>query len=1124
MTLEFLHWRSLKTRVTLITLAIFVVSIWALALYITQMLRADLEHESGQQQLSAISFVAAEINTELEELIAILETGARTIDASTLNDPAALQRLLEQRQVIQEHFNAGILVLARDGTAVADVPAAAGRLGTNYFDNEADHIALTQGKSAISGPMIGRKLRQPLFNIAAPIRDGEGKVIGAFVGVINLALPNFLDSIGKHRYGASGGYLVVDPKHRLFVSASDKTRVMQPVPAPGTNRLFDRRMQGFDAPDVAINSLGVENLSSAARIPVAGWFAIAALPTQEAFAPIRDMVKRIVASTILLTLMAGGVTWWMLRRQLAPMLATLRVLATLADTNQPLQPLPIARQDEVGDLIGGFNRLLETVRKREQALRARDERFQALFDRASDGIAILSPRGRLIAVNASFARMHGYTTEEMLRMNLEDLDTPESHRLVPDRMRRILAGESLTFEVEHYHKDGHTVPLEVSSSLIPAEDEPVIQAFHRDITGRKLAEKALERESQRSRVFLRNASDGVHILNSRGDVLEVSDSFCRMLGYAREELIGANVSLWDARWTPRELTVQLAQQIANKGQSVFRTTHRRRDGSVFDVEVTGQALELDGEPAIFNSARDITERKRAEASIRESEIKYRLLFETANDGIFLSNAEGFVDCNQKGAEMYGLSKKDLIGRSPAALSPPRQPDGRLSSEAAAEYYESALMGETPIFEWQALRADGSRIDVEITLNRIQISGATCFQAIVRDITDRKRLEDVHLRAQKLESLGTLAGGIAHDFNNILAAIRGNAELAAQDVGPDHIAAQSLDEIRKASARASELVRRIMAFGRPTESRQVAVDLSTVVDEVLKLLRSTLPAGIALERAYANDAPPVLADAGQVHEAIVNLTTNAAYAIGPRAGTIEYRLTPVLVDEALARKIPGLKEGRYARLTVSDSGCGMDAATLARIFDVFYTTKPVGEGTGLGLSMVHGTMRSHGGAVTVDSTPGKGSSFALYFPAAKEMAQKEEAGVAPAQALVSGRRVLYVDDEEALVLLASRVLSRLGHEVASFTDPVAALQEFYARPRDFDVVVTDLSMPYMSGVEFAREVIALCPDMPVVMTTGYLRSEDEKLARTAGVRELILKPTTMDELARVLDTILRGQLA
>jgi len=303
-----------------------------------------------------------------------------------------------------------------------------------------------------------------------------------------------------------------------------------------------------------------------------------------------------------------------------------------------------------------------------------------------------------------------------------------------------------------------------------------------------------------------------------------------------------------------------------------------------------------------------------------------------------------------------------------------------------------------------------------------------------------------------------------------------------------------------------------------------VDLGAVVGEVLKLLRSTLPAGISLRMDFAVETPHVQADAGQIHEAIVNLTTNAAYAIGRRAGSIEYRLEPVQVGEELARSNPGIAQGRYARLTVTDSGCGMDDAILERIFDAFYTTKAVGEGTGLGLSMVHGIMKSHGGAVTVESTPGKGSSFALYFPVANEKAHKEEHGAPTPTLLTAGQRVLYVDDEEALVFLASRALSRLGHQISGFTDPREALEAFRAHPQDYDIVVTDLSMPHMSGFDLAREVLAVRRGTPVLLTTGHIGAEDERNARAAGICEVILKPATMDELGQVLDRLFRDSQA
>ncbi len=520
--------------------------------------------------------------------------------------------------------------------------------------------------------------------------------------------------------------------------------------------------------------------------------------------------------------------------------------------------------------------------------------------------------------------------------------------------------------------------------------------------------------------------------------------------------------------------------------------------------------------ALDNFTRE-TERRLTEQSLKESENRLSAIFQASPIGVSVTRVgDGKVlDANDAALRMYGYTRAEAIGRTVAELgvyANPAQRDALLA--------RLREQGQVEGFEMDFRNSSGALGKLELTGRVIELQGEQCLISMMLDVTERKRLEDVHLQAQKLESLGTLAGGIAHDFNNILAAIRGNVDLAIKDVGPEHVAAESLEEIRKAGGRAGELVRRILAFGRPAEARQEEVDLGAVVGEVLKLLRSTLPAGISLRKEFAQDTPQVLADAGQVHEAIVNLTTNAAHAIGARGGSIEYRLEPVRVGKKLARSIPGIKEGRYARLTVTDSGCGMHAETQARIFDAFYTTKPVGEGTGLGLSMVHGTMRSHGGAVAVESAPDKGSSFALYFPVVRKKAQKKEP-IAPARDLFyAGQRVLYVDDEEALVFLANRVLSHLGHRISGFTDPVQALEAFRAHPQDFDVVVTDLSMPHMSGFELAREVLAVRPGIPVLMTTGYIGPEDEGTARAAGISEVILKPVTMDELGEVLDRLIR----
>lgn len=387
--------------------------------------------------------------------------------------------------------------------------------------------------------------------------------------------------------------------------------------------------------------------------------------------------------------------------------------------------------------------------------------------------------------------------------------------------------------------------------------------------------------------------------------------------------------------------------------------------------------------------------------------------------------------------------------------------------------------------------------------------------------ERKYAEELQLRSQKLEALGVLSGGIAHDFNNILCAMSGYVDLAKHDLPSEHPVQESLTRIATGCVRASELVHRILTFSHSRETERKVLHLQPVVEEAIKLLRPTLPAMLELRTHFEPDLPPVLAQLVQLHQVVVNLATNAAHAIESQNGWIELRVEEVTVDEELRALAPELRPGPHVCLSVCDNGCGMDRSTLARIFDPFFTTKPFGQGTGLGLAVVHGIMQSHEGGVVVDSQPGAGTTFRLFFPATEMLPEQPLPQAASRPVLHGGgARVLYVDDEEPLVFLVKRLLQRLGYVVTGFTNPVLAVQAFQTRPDDFDAVVTDLAMPGMSGFDLVRSILDIRPDMPIVMTSGYVRSEDEETALRLGVRGLILKPNTVDELAPALDRLLR----
>lgn len=391
--------------------------------------------------------------------------------------------------------------------------------------------------------------------------------------------------------------------------------------------------------------------------------------------------------------------------------------------------------------------------------------------------------------------------------------------------------------------------------------------------------------------------------------------------------------------------------------------------------------------------------------------------------------------------------------------------------------------------------------------------------VVQDVTEQRQLEEQLRHAQKMDALGRLAGGIAHDFNNILGAVLGNAELAKLQPPASPVIGEHLDSILAASRRARDLVRQILAFSGRQEQKREPMQLHTVVREALNLLRASVPATVEFCSNIAV-VPSVLANASELHQVMLNLCTNAWHALQGRPGTITVELAETEVDEALARQHADLPPGRYVRLVIADNGCGMNAATLERIFEPFFTTKPLGEGSGLGLAVVHGIVRHHHGCIAVTSQPGQGTRFTLYFPVFA--AQVAVPSVEP-QPVPRGRgeRILFVDDEEPLVLMGQGALARLGYRVTALASPLEALSVFSASPMEFDLVMLDLNMPGLSGTELATRLAAIRPDIRLVLTTGYSSVVTEQDARARGFSQLLLKPYDLRSLGETASRALKG---
>ncbi len=563
--------------------------------------------------------------------------------------------------------------------------------------------------------------------------------------------------------------------------------------------------------------------------------------------------------------------------------------------------------------------------------------------------------------------------------------------------------------------------------------------------------------------------------------------------------------------TPRSLTAEqlvALQALSRRAVAQLELRRQTRDLAAREEEA-GRMLAV-AEKARHALLGVLEDEKLATANLQESEARFRQLAENIHEVFWITDPRKseMLYVSPAYERIWGRTCASLMENPGTWLEAVAPEDRERVRLAVATKQERGVYDES----YRILRPNGEVRWIHDRAFPI-MDGAGRVARLVgtaEDITDRRQLEEQFRQAQKMEAIGTLAGGIAHDFNNILAAIFGYTELAKLRVAGDPVTSEHLAAVLQAGLRARALVRQILTFSRQQVQQRHAVQLSPVVAEPLKLLRATIPTDIDFELSLPTGLPDVLADPTQIHQIVMNLCTNAAHAMRAGPGRLVVRLENFAVDRALAESNPALRPGPYVRLSVSDTGQGMDRATLTRIYEPFFTTKGPGEGTGLGLSVVHGIMQSHEGAVTVYSQPDEGTTFHLYFPATG--AKAAELAVPAADIPTGhGQRILFVDDEKPLALLGQKMLEQLGYAVQSSSSVAEALALVKANPSAFDLVITDQTMPGMSGTNFARQLLVLRPDLPVVLSTGYSASLTDQYIRSMGLRDLLFKPHTLQAL-------------
>ncbi len=769
-----------------------------------------------------------------------------------------------------------------------------------------------------------------------------------------------------------------------------------------------------------------------------------------------------------------------------------------------------------------------------QSERESAERDRLLWQTTTDVVLMVGEDDVIRFCNPAVTRVLGYRPEDVVGRPLTMLQPERLHAAHRRGFARYLASgvrklDWRAVEIVALHRDGREIPVEISFSDLQFEGQRTFGAFMRDMSQRMQQQQALQRSEERYRRIVQTAEEGIWMIDAASITTYVNPKMASMLGYTAEEMLGR--PMYDfmdelARETARANVRRREQGISE--QHDFRL--RRKDGSdQWTAMSTSAAFDDAGHYAgALAMVTDITERRRAEEALRESEERFRSLTVLSSDWYWERDDE-FRLTKVAGGAAYDnyVGLRSVIGQLPWEVA------SEGMDPADWDRHRRQLEAHEPFrdFEITRLGSDGGPAAVSVSGEPVfDAQGRfTGYRGVGRDITEQRRGQAVRLEleaqlreAQKMEAIGVLAGGIAHDFNNVLAGILGNVALAIQDLPPDHPAAASLEQIRKASLRGRGLVQQILAFARRQPREVVSCELRPLVEESIALLRSTLPASVTLEAALCDEPLFVLADPTQVEQVLMNLCTNAWHSLGGKPGRVAVALAGVELDAAAARQLgAGLTPGAYARLTVADNGRGMDAETRARIFEPFFTTKPVGEGTGLGLAVAHGIIAAHGGVIRVQTAQGQGSLFEIYLPRSASTAPADRPGPLAVAHRGHGESVLYIDDDDVMVVMVERLLQRLGYVVTCLHDPAHAIDVVRAAPQAFDVVVTDLNMPELSGLDVACALQRIRADLPVIISSGNLPDQLHNEARQAGVRALVHKQYTLEELGAVIHWVLAG---
>jgi len=775
--------------------------------------------------------------------------------------------------------------------------------------------------------------------------------------------------------------------------------------------------------------------------------------------------------------------------------------------------------DMNGTVVGALETGKDITERKlaEEALAKSEAKYSYLFNNLNDAAFIIGMDGLFLEANAVAEKRLGYSREELLRMSPAQINASQYANGYKDRLAEIQKTGSLFHETIHVTKDGREIPTEISARLIDLNGESCVLALARDITERKDAELALKGSEYRFREIFNNISNGIAIYEP---IKDGSDFIIKDLNPAgltssqvrKSEILNKSVLEVFPGIVEMGL-LEMFQEVYKTGKAITQPAAFYQDEKrALWVENFVCKLPSGDIIAVYN---DITARKQAEQELANSKEEWERTFNSFTDIVTLQDLSmRIVKVNRAGCQLLGLEQEKILAR----------PCYELFHGSDEPCVGCPLLETRKDFQPYTKEMYHKKLDKTFLVSAAPVMSATgeleYIAHVAQDISDMKKLEQELYQAQKMEAIGTLAGGIAHDFNNILSGIIGYSQLIQNEVPVDSAAGQDIVEVINAGKRAADLVRQILTFSRKTESKSLPLRPHLLVKEALKLLHATLPTTISIEEDVDPDCGTILADPTNIHQVVVNLCTNALHAMSDEKGTLSVSLQRCEVRETDLNGEKNVSPGPFIVLSVSDTGSGMEQGTIDRIFEPYYTTKEVGTGTGLGLAVIHGIVQDAQGFIRVKSKPGEGSTFAVYLPLLQKKDGARDKSVDTAHSQGGHERILVVDDEAFLVRVTQRQLENLGYHVTSTTDSKDALEKIRTNPDGFDLLITDQTMPGLTGAELATAVKEIKPTLPIILCTGHSSVLSPKQSQAIGIARYIGKPvignTLSDAVREVLD--------